>query len=198
MKQSQIVAEKYPAVIEAKKELTKIKKDFGVKSLYGRYPKKIALAIKKATTKLKAVKAQTKLDIKKMRVEAFMTEVVKNGGDPTAAAKTVFGCTTLGQASDLGYNMMKQAKVLGRALLASKGITYGKLLDIMIDRAYTSKKVDWMDRLMKIGEFHDFMPRNQAQGPAVNVNIVGNAKNDAKAFGFEPEVIEGEEIEDDK
>jgi hypothetical protein len=198
MKQSQELAEKYPAVIDAKKELKQIKKKFGVDNHMGRYPTQVAVAIRKAKTKIKKVTEKTKLDIRKGRVEAFMAEMIKNGGDPTAAAKVVFGCTSHGQASNLGYNMMKEAKVIGRSLLASKGVTYGKLLDIAIDKAYTSKKVDWFDRLMKIGEFHDFMPRNQSQGPSVAVNIIGNAKDDAKAFGFSEDVIEGEEVKDGK
>lgn len=194
MKQARKIADDYPAVVEAKKELKQMKKKFGVSELGGRYPVVVAKAIKKAKNKIVKTKAQITLDIKKQRVEAFMAEMIKNGGDPTEAAKTAFGCTNYKQAWDLGDVMMKQAKTLGRALLASKGVTYGKLLDIMIDRAYTSKKVDWMDRLMKIGEFHDFMPRNQNQGPAVNINIGANTKDDAKAFGFGDDVIDGEEV----
>ncbi len=196
MIQSHHLAEQYPAVIEAKKELKQIKKKLGVENHGGRYPTAIAVVVKKAKNKIKKARADTRLAIRKGRVEAFMAEMIKNGGDPTEAANTVFGCTSHKQASDLGLHMMKACKTLGRALLASKGVTYGKLLDIMIDRAYTSKKVDWMDRLMKIGEFHDFMPRNQNQGPAVNINIAGNTKDDAKAFGFGNDVIEGEEVTD--
>lgn len=190
MEQSQELAEQYPAVIEAKKEFEKINKEAKLHNA-GRYPKQVARAVKRAKTKLKKVKLQTKLDIRKQRVEVFMAALLKNGGDPTAAAKTAFSPTSHIQAVKLGYDMMKESKLFGRTLLTSKGITYGKLLDIAIDRAYTSKKVDWFDRLMKIGEFHDFLPRGQSQGPTV-VNIVGSTKDDAKTFGFSQEVIEGE------
>mgnify|MGYP001561307769 CR=1 FL=1 len=192
MKPSHILAYRHPDVVGARKDLQKVKEAAFDEFKTGRRPVKVMKTIKKAEKKVKTLQKKIQVDIRKTRVETFLAEFIRNGGDPTEAANKAFGPLTHTQAARLGYQMMQESKIFGRALLASKGITYGKLVDIMIDRAYTSKKTDWMDRLLKIGNFHDFLPRNQAQGPAV-INIIGDTKDDAKEFGFGGgEIIEGE------
>lgn len=128
------------------------------------------------------------------KVDLFLKEFLANGGHVTDAAMTVFKLKNRSSAATIGSRYMRQAKDLGRVFLEKKGATYGKLLEIALEKAINSKNTEWWDRLMKIAGYEDFMSKG---GGAVNVNILTaqNDKNDFKGFIEEGEIIEAEEPE---
>lgn len=127
------------------------------------------------------------------KVDLFLEEFLRNGGNATEAAMTQFGLTNRSSAAVIGGRYLKQARGLARVYLEKKGATYGKLLDIAIEKATTSKNTEWWDRLMKLAGYEDFM----SKGGGVNVNILTaeNSKNDFKGFVEEGEIIDGETVE---
>ncbi len=91
------------------------------------------------------------------RWEQFIIEYLKNGGNGTAAAMKVFNCKSRESAQALGSKYLKKSTPRVRAYLEQKGFTYGRFIEIAIEKMQKSKKTDWWDRLMAIGGYHNFI-----------------------------------------
>lgn len=133
---------------------------------------------------LKQKKDGTLQEIPKM--DLFFEEFLKNGGNATAAAMIVFAPPTKEAASSLGSYYLKKARNLGRVYLEEKGYTYGKILEIIAGKSIESKDPDWMDRLLRMIGYHDFMTK---EAPKQTVNIIQTEKDIISKY------IEGE-VED--
>ncbi len=131
--------------------------------------------------------------IQQPKIDAFLEEFLKNGGNATKAAMAVYNCTTIASAQSLGHATLKRAKGLARIYLESQGTTYGKLLDIAAQKVLESKSPDWWDRLMKISDYEDFMTKKS--GPLTNVNVFQAHKDFASDY-VDGEIEEVKEVEE--
>jgi hypothetical protein len=143
---------------------------------------KTALVVKQA--KNGAIKQVEKVDL-------FLKEFLANGGNATEAAMTVFKLDNRASAGVIGSRYLKEAKSTARVYMEKKGFTYGKLLELAMEKAMASKNTEWFDRLMKLGGYEDFMSKAKSD---VNVNILtaGNQKDTFRGFIEEGEVLDGE------
>ena len=98
-----------------------------------------------ASLRKKGIVPETKLD-------EFLAEFLKNGGNATDAADAVFNCSSRAVASSMGSQYLQKSKVLVRAYLDHHGASWGKLVQIALDKAEVSMKPDWWDRLMKLAD----------------------------------------------
>lgn len=156
------------------------------------YRKQVALLRKKKRLEERRLRVKPNGAIAQQpRMELFLNEFIKNGGNATQAALAVFNCSTIESAAVMGHKYLKQARGISRIYLEKKGYTYGKMLDIAATKMETSKTPEWWDRLMKMADYADFISKKDAR-PAV-VNIVAAQKNLQKEFGF----IDGEEVTED-
>lgn len=127
------------------------------------------------------------------RLNLFMEEFLKNGGNGTEAALKVFNAKSRASASATASYYLKKAKELGRFYLDNRGVGYGRLLDIAVEKTEKSKTPEWWDRLMKIGGYEDFFAK-PGGSTSVSVNILQSQKRQMDEFGFsEGEIVEGEE-----
>lgn len=178
-----------------------------VKNGKGRPPKAIATLVKQIKNAEKArarkVVLKNRTDARIMakqakqeeKLEAFLEEFMRNGGNATQAALTVHPTASIVYAANLGSQYMKQVKGIAQIHLEKKGYGYGKLMDVAMKKVEDSKTPEWWDRLMKMSGYEDFLTKNvKGGGPAV-VNIVGSQRKDMDDFGF---AEEGEIIEDDE
>ena len=133
------------------------------------------------------VKMVSKLDL-------FLEEFIRNGGNATEAAWKIYNCKNRSVASVIGRDQLIKAKDVGRIYLESEGYSYGRLLKLAADKIETSKDPAWWDRLMKIAGYEDFMSKGKSSsGPSTTiVNVIGQAQKDLAS-----EYIEGEEIDGD-
>ena len=178
------------------KKNEKILKDILVEeaAIRQKYPKGIGMTaqarekLKIVKTKLGLIKAQGPSDL-----DLFLKEFVKNGGNATLAVQMAFKIENEIEAAKKGTRFLKEATEKGRLMLEKKEMTYGRLLDVAIDRMGTSKAPDWWDRIMKIGGYEDFLSKGNNQ--QVAINIVQNQEKLREEFGFSEE---GEVIENGK
>lgn len=160
--------------------------------------------IKKAKkeARIKEAEANRLLKIKKnkviieQRLDAFLKEFVKNGGNGTQAMLAISPHLTLGSATAMAASYMKQLRSIGRLYMEKKGHSYGKLLDIAMKKAADSKTPEWWDRLMKIADYEDFLTKEKKTGPQV-VNIIQSHKDLASTY-VEGEVEEAEILEENE
>lgn len=138
----------------------------------------------------KRKQAQAILQDREEKLNRFVEEFVRNGGNATQAALKVFPGTTLANASVKGHYYLNQARDVIRLYMEERGASYGKLIDSAIKKNEESKTPEWFDRLMKIAGYHDFMAK-PAAGTANIVNIVNAQRDLAKSY------IEGEIVEED-
>jgi hypothetical protein len=125
------------------------------------------------------------------KVDLFLKEFLSNGGNATEAAMTVFKMDNRSSAAVVGSRYLKEAKSTARVYMEKKGFTYGKLLELAMEKAMASKNTEWFDRLMKLGGYEDFMSKGTS-GVNVNILTAGNQKDTFKGFVEEGEVLEGE------
>lgn len=178
-------------------ELEKLAEEYrGYPNKKGRPPKAIAkqiAAINRQKLKVKIQDGKTKVIIPKKddRLEAFMEEFIKNGGNATQAVLAISKTNNIQSAASMGNRYLKEAKMLGRISMEKRGFHYGKMLDVATEKMMTSKTPEWWDRLMRISGYEGFEQEKKV-APA-NINIIGTVKNDAQEFGFEEaEVVEDE------
>lgn len=109
----------------------------------------------------------------KDNVEQFMEEFLKNGGNATNAALAVGNYSSLSSAAAAGSRYLAKAKQRGlvRNALEQKGYSYGKMLDVALEKMEKSKKPDWWDRVMKMADYDDFISGKSGGGTNVSVNI---------------------------
>lgn len=157
--------------------MSKIDKDTAelAKNFKGRLPRGVRDEIvahnRQKKLALKQNKDGTALQIPK--TDLFFEEFLKNGGNATEAAMTVFGCPTREAAASLGHYYWKKLRLLGRVYLEQRGFSYGKILEVMAGKAIEARDPDWMDRLLRMLGYHDFMTKN---APTQTVNIIQTEK----------------------
>lgn len=186
-------------------QIDKAAREF-IKNGKGRPPKAIADRVKvlkrmqKATQKRITLKNRyevrqlAKQNKEAEKMEAFLEEFMRNGGNATQAALTVNPTVSITTASRLGGQYMRQVKGLAQIHLEKKGYGYGKMMDVATKKMEEARDPQWWDRLMKMAGYEDFMTKNVKAGPQV-VNIVGSQRKDMDDFGF---AEEGEIVEDDE
>lgn len=125
------------------------------------------------------------------KVDLFLKEFLANGGNATEAAMTVFKMDNRASASVIGSRYLKEAKGTARVYMEKKGATYGRLLDIALEKAENSKNTEWWDRLMKLAGYEDFMSKAPT-GVNVNILTASNQKDSFHGFVQEGEVLDGE------
>lgn len=132
-------------------------------------------------------------------VELFLLEFLKNGGSVGKAALTVGNFTSLKSAAVSGSRWLKEAKERGliRHALEKKGYSYGKMMDVALEKMEKSKKPDWWDRVMKMANYEDFITKDSST-PNVNVNIPFFAahKKIAEEYVTDADAEEGEIVEE--
>jgi hypothetical protein len=155
-------------------ELEKLSKQFK-----GRIPKALkdeVVAYNKAK-KASTVKENRRGEIiQRQKLDMFLEEFLKNGGNATEAALTIAPDKLKNRmsAAAQGSYYLKQAKVLGRVYLEQKGYGYGKLLESAAKKAVDpdQKTPEWWDRVMKVAGYEDFISKGTAGGTTVNVMSV--------------------------
>lgn len=128
------------------------------------------------------------------RLDAFMEEFIKNGGNGTKAVQAISPEVSITSAHSMATMYMKELRGLGRVYMEKKGHSYGKLLDIAMKKASESKTPEWWDRLMKIADYEDFLSKDKSGGPQV-VNIIQSHKDLTSTY-IEGEVEDAEVIEE--
>ena len=131
--------------------------------------------------------------ILEQRLDAFFKEFVKNGGNGTQAVLSISPEMSLTSASSMATYYMRELKAVGRVYMEKKGHSYGKLMDMAMKKASESKTPEWWDRLMKIGEYEDFLTKEKKGGNQV-VNII-QSHRDLTSTYIDGEVEEAEIIE---
>lgn len=127
--------------------------------------------------RLSAVRQKKNGDIvQREKLDLFLQEFLKNGGNATQAAASVFNVSSMSSAATLGSYYLKRAKLLGRIYLERKGYGYGRMLDIAMKKAEESRLPDWWDRVMKVTDYGDFMAGSAGKNQPSVVNIVQTEK----------------------
>jgi hypothetical protein len=160
----------------------------------GRLPnavKEKVVAARKSKKKQALTKTKENTVTKQSGLDAFVKEFVKNGGNATRAAMTVFNPKDRASAGAMGWTYLQKAKMLGLVYLESKGKSYGKLLDHAWKQMEDTGGTDWFDRVSRIMGADDFMSKSPQQGGAV-INIV-QAEKDILSKYVDGEVIPGYE-----
>lgn len=127
--------------------------------------------------------------IKITKLDTFIEEYIRNGGNATQAAMIVFDCKTRASAQSIGSQYVSKAKPLVRMFLEEKGYTLGYMLQIAVNKMEESKTPEWWDRIMYVGGFADFISK-KSQDNANTVNIMQVQQNLLDRYvkgSFEPE-----------
>lgn len=128
------------------------------------------------------------------RIDLFLEEFMKNGGNGTEAAMKTFNCKNRIVAANIASHYLKKARAMSRVYMESKGYTWGKILMMIAKKSEESKTPEFLDRLLKILGYEDFLPSKEKTSNVVN--IIQTEKNilDKYMEG----VIEPEEVETEK
>lgn len=154
----------------------------------------IKAAQERATIANRLIRIKNKKVIIKHKMDAFLKEFVNNGGNATKAMQTIAPHSSYHSANTSALAFMKQVRGVGRAYLEKKGHSYGKLLDIAMEKIKTSKTPEWWDRIMKIAEYEDFITKDKGGGHQT-VNIIQSHKDLASSY-IEGEVEDAEVVEE--
>lgn len=113
------------------------------------------------------------------KLDAFLEEFLKNGGNATEAAMKVFDVSSRSSASSIGSVYLKKARTLGRVYLEQQGYTFGRALTTIARKAEESRLPDWMDRYLGLAGYDNpgastkgFIPGN------TTVNILQQQEKD--------------------
>lgn len=125
------------------------------------------------------------------KIEAFMEELIKNGGNATQAAIAIGGFTNIRSATTTGSRWLAEAKRRGlfRVLIEKRGYDLGKMVDVALEKMEKSKKAEWWDRMMKMAGYEDFMTKNSGTAPGVAINVF-QAHKELTADYIDGEVVE--------
>lgn len=115
------------------------------------------------------VMTEDKIIIQAQRLDLFLEEFVRNGGNATRAANAVFNCKSIAVVAKMGSDYLSKARGLGRVILEKKGYSYGKLLEVAVRKMEESKTPEWFDRLMKLSDYHDFLSKEKTTPQVVNI-----------------------------
>lgn len=129
----------------------------------------------------------------------FIHEFLKNGGNATEAAMKAYGITSRPSASMKGNKTIRKFPEIVRMYMETKGASYGKLVDLLIDKAYQAKTPEFLDRAFKLAGYADFMNTKQTTDlTAGTVTIINTQKALASEYvEGEVEEEEGKEDEDE-
>jgi hypothetical protein len=150
-----------------------------------------SIPLKSGLTK-KTKKGQEML-VEKRKLDLFLEEYEKNGGNGTDAALKVFNTKSRINAANIASIYLKRAQALGRYHMERKGIGYEKLIDMAKTRMMDPKAPDFVplfDRFMKMGGYYDFLTKEKVTNATVNVLQVQKKMID--------EYVEGEMIDDEE
>jgi hypothetical protein len=127
------------------------------------------------------------------KVEFFIEEFFKNGGNATKAALAINPEMKLSSAASKGVYFLNKAKERGlvRTLLERKGYDFGRMLDVAVEKMEKSKKPDWWDRVMKMADYEDFTSTGKS---ALSGNVAVNIFNAHRELTNE--YVEGEVVEE--
>jgi hypothetical protein len=168
----------------------------------GRPPDAIREKVKQATAAKNALRVKKYKNSGQVvlnpdaKIQLFVEKFLENDGNATQAALSMGSYKSVAAASDAGSRMLKRAKQKGliRTLLERKGYGQGKMIDVALEKMLQSKTPEWWDRVMKLGDYEDFLTKKEGkQGPSV-VNIVSAQRAIGKEFGFE----EGDFVDEDQ
>lgn len=131
------------------------------------------------------------------KMDAFLEEFLKNGGNATKAAMAVFDVKSRSSAANIGSVYLKKARELGRVYLEEKGYSWGRLLTIAAKKAEESRLPDWWDRVMGVAGYENpGASTKHVMGATTNVNIMQNEKEIFKRYALN--VTEGEVVEQEE
>lgn len=134
--------------------------------------------------------------IQQKKIDAFLEEFLKNGGNATDAAMAVFNVTSRASAATIGSYYLKKAKVMGRIYLEQKGYSYGRLLSIAAQKAEMSRLPDWWDRVMEIADYGNFRTVKGGVPVQNNINIVQTEKELFRKYTYQDaDIVEEPEEE---
>ena len=103
---------------------------------------------------VKTLTVQSKSYLIKRRTVQFLEKYFENNCNATEAAMQTFNCTTRESAQAMGSYYLKKSKPYLRMLLEEKGFSFGKMIDIAIEKLYKyDNSLPWFDRLMHIAEY---------------------------------------------
>jgi len=150
--------------------------------------------------KIRAVRKQKRGDTQKIvqrqKLDLFLEEFLKNGGNATRAALRVFNCKSLSSAAVVGSLYLQKGRASGRLHLEKKGYGYGKLLDVATKKMEESKNPEWWDRIMKIAKYEDFLEKKNTGAP-VAVNVFQAHKSFVSDYIEDAEIVKDEISLDD-
>lgn len=133
--------------------------------------------------------------VQTQKLDAFLEEFLRNGGNATDAAMKVFDVSSRASASSIGSVYLKKAKTLGRVYLEQHGYTFGRLLTTAAQKAEQSRLPDWWDRVMGIAGYDNPGASTKGFAPqTTNVNIIQSEKELFKKYMNES--TEGEILAD--
>jgi len=118
-----------------------------------------------------AIKQTTRLDL-------FLEEFLKNGGNGTKAAMTVFGYTNKMTAATVSAKYLKKARSISRLYMEQKGYTWGRLLEIIVHKIEESKTPEFLDRFLRIVGYGEMIEENKKASPTSGniINIIQTEK----------------------
>jgi hypothetical protein len=87
-------------------------------------------------------------------------------GNATQSALAVYNTDNYSSAGVIGHDNLKKLKNLGSAYADSKGLSFGRMIDIAASKMATSDRTDWWDRLMEVFDYGNFR-----MGSATNVTV---------------------------
>ena len=165
---------------EAEKQIKELRKQHR-----GRIP---AILVSKYN-KMKAIAGNP---IQDKSIPLFVEAFVKHNGNITEAAMEAFNLDNRYKAAALGNKYYKYLKALGRIYMEERGYGYGKFLDVALEKMEQSKTPEWWDRLMKLGEYEDFI--TPQKGQQQTINILSQQKKVIEKY-VEGEIEESEDLE---
>ena len=152
----------------------------------GRYPvskaKGIVATITKEKMDQKTIRAlkrkEDQLEVTRKKVDMWMEEYIRNGGNGTKAVQAVFGVESKMTASAMATDLKKKVPNLYREYLEAQGFNFGRLMEIALKKAEEDDDPRWWDRLMKLTGNADFLSKEKTGKDTSNVvNIIATEKD---------------------
>ena len=105
--------------------------------------------------------------------DLFFEAYLKNGLNATEAALEVFHPKNRNSAARIGSYYKNKCREAGRVYMEQRGLSYGKILEVIAGKAMESDRTEFMDRLLVLLGYHNFIPDKIRDIP---VNITINQK----------------------
>lgn len=132
-------------------------------------------------------------DLEDARLTAFVGEYIRNGGNATEAAIAAFNVEPA-IAVKMSAQYLQRAKALGVVrTIAEKHVDLDELVKIILTKARTSDKIEYVDRLIRMLGFDaEMLPTKTGPTAPGIVNIIQTQKTLQSEFGF----VEGQVVEE--